>query len=78
MPIYEYECNRCGEKSEILLKSMSAEAACPHCDSPDLTKLISVPGAVMSKGSTRAVDVPATCPNRDRCGVDSCPGHIHH
>ena len=73
MPIYEYKCNQCGEESELLLRSMSAEAVCPNCNSTDLTKLISIPGAVMTKGSSAAADIPPACPNRNRCGVPSCP-----
>lgn len=74
MPIYEYKCNRCGETSEILLKSMNSRVVCPQCDSGDLTKLISVPGAVMVKGSSSSsVDAAPMCPNRRRCGMD-CPG----
>ncbi|MCP5105817.1 MAG: zinc ribbon domain-containing protein [bacterium] len=73
MPIYEYKCNECGEDSEILLRSYSAEANCPHCKSADLTRLISVPGAVMTKGSHSSPDMPM-CPNRERCGVPNCPG----
>ncbi len=73
MPIYEYKCNQCEEKSEILLKTMSATAVCPNCNSTDLTKLISAPGAVITKGSNAAADIPPTCPNKNRCGVASCP-----
>lgn len=74
MPIYEYKCNLCGEISEVLLKSMSAQAACSHCDSTDLTKLISAPAAVITRGSSSpATDAPAVCPNKERCGVPNCP-----
>ncbi|MCX6583457.1 MAG: zinc ribbon domain-containing protein [Candidatus Aminicenantes bacterium] len=74
MPIYEYKCNRCGETSEILLKRTNAAVVCPQCDSGDLTKLISAPGAVKVKGSSSAsVDAAPVCPNRHRCGMD-CPG----
>ncbi|HLP57176.1 MAG TPA: zinc ribbon domain-containing protein [Candidatus Deferrimicrobium sp.] len=73
MPIYEYRCNRCGEASEILLKNVNAKAVCPMCDSSDLTKLISEPGAVMAKGSaSSSSDAPPMCPNRHRCGMPGC------
>lgn len=71
MPIYEYKCNQCGEISEILLKSMNAKAVCPMCDSSDLTKLISEPGAVMAKGSSSTDDAPV-CPNRHMCRMPGC------
>lgn len=74
MPIYEYKCNQCGEISEVLLKSMSAQAFCPHCDSGDLTKLISAPAAVLTRGSSSPdADAPTVCPNKKRCGVPHCP-----
>lgn len=74
MPIYEYRCNRCGEISEILLKSMNAKAVCPMCDSGDLTKLISEPAAVMAKGSSSSsTDDAPVCPNRHMCRMPGCP-----
>lgn len=77
MPIYEYKCDDCGTVSEILVKNTSkqSEVVCPQCQSGNLDKLISAPGAVMSKGGQLA-DMPSMgCPNQDRCGVPggSCP-----
>lgn len=76
MPIYEYKCNRCGAVSEILHKTTAVKTVnCTHCDSTDLTKLISAPGAVMTKHSHAHshAEAPPACPNRDRCGA-ACPG----
>ncbi len=75
MPIYEYKCNGCGTVSEILHKSMDTKTVnCSKCDSTDLSKLVSVPGAVMTKERNSVpTDVPPACPNQDRCGVSSCP-----
>lgn len=40
MPIYEYECRRCGQQFELLvLKSTVAE--CPGCQSRELDQLLS-------------------------------------
>jgi putative FmdB family regulatory protein len=41
MPIYEFRCDSCGEVSEVLVFSNSAEVTCPACGSNDLTKLMS-------------------------------------
>jgi putative FmdB family regulatory protein len=50
MPIYEYACQSCGKRTE-LLQSLSAPplAACPQCGG-EVKKLISAP-AVQFKGS---------------------------
>ncbi|MCK5354755.1 MAG: zinc ribbon domain-containing protein [Methyloprofundus sp.] len=45
MPIYEYQCQSCGNEHEALQK-MSAEplVTCPACDQPELKKKISAAG----------------------------------
>ena len=40
MPIYEYECRRCGEEFELLILKGTV-AACPACQSQDLEQLLS-------------------------------------
>jgi len=50
MPIYEYQCERCGERTEALQKvSDPPLTSCPSCGGP-LRKLLSAP-AVQFKGS---------------------------
>ena len=43
MPIYEYECNGCGKKFELVLMSIKqkAQPECPKCKSTDARKLVS-------------------------------------
>jgi len=43
MPIYEYECNKCKKKYELILMSVKekAEPLCPKCKSKDARKLVS-------------------------------------
>jgi putative FmdB family regulatory protein len=53
MPIYEYECRRCGDRFECLLLKSSPEAKCPSCQSTDLEQLISL-CAVSSEASKEA------------------------
>ena len=50
MPIFEYECTKCGKRTEHLQLSPSAPlTACPECDG-EVTKLMSAP-AFQFKGT---------------------------
>lgn len=50
MPLYEYECQSCGKRTEILQRLDEAPlAACPQCGG-EVKKLLSPP-AVQFKGS---------------------------
>jgi putative FmdB family regulatory protein len=50
MPLYEYQCTKCGQKTELLQRFADAPlAACPSCGAP-VKKLISSP-AFQFKGS---------------------------
>jgi len=40
MPIFEYECNSCGNRFELLIQR-GKKPACPQCGSKKLTKLFS-------------------------------------
>jgi putative FmdB family regulatory protein len=61
MPIYEYECNQCGEPFEKMVRFSDADQipACPKCESKDTYKKISAVfsfgasglGAISSSGS---------------------------
>ena len=42
MPIYEYECQKCGHHFEFLVLSTGPAAECPECQSKKLNKLISL------------------------------------
>lgn len=42
MPIYEYECTKCGHRLEALQKTSEAPLKkCPECHKPTLEKLVS-------------------------------------
>lgn len=44
MPIYEYECNACGHRLEVIQKFSDAPLAeCPACGKSALHKLLSAP-----------------------------------
>lgn len=49
MPIYEYVCDKCGEKFEMLQKSCADQSgACPTCGAEEVKKQLSS----FSSGST--------------------------
>lgn len=51
MPMYEYQCNSCGHKVEILQKiSDAALTICPHCQISNISRIIS-PTGFQLKGS---------------------------
>ena len=41
MPIFEYECEKCGRLFEELVMNAAQEIACPSCGSTDIEKLVS-------------------------------------
>jgi putative FmdB family regulatory protein len=79
MPIYEYKCDDCGSVSEVLVRNTQNPGivVCSDCHSDNVSRLVSVPGAVMTKGSSAAsANVPPiNCPNINTCGASSseCP-----
>lgn len=45
MPIYEYLCQACGERTEVMQKvSDPPETICPNCGKSALTKVVSAAG----------------------------------
>lgn len=51
MPIYEYVCEKCGEKTEVIQRMGAAPLrVCPHCGGKKLKKAFSAP-AIQFKGS---------------------------
>jgi putative FmdB family regulatory protein len=41
MPLYDFQCEDCGKTSEILMTGSRDAAACSHCGSTNLKKLLS-------------------------------------
>lgn len=54
MPIYEYCCNRCQRRCSLFVRSIGAsvQAACPHCGSQDMRRLISRVAILRSEEDT--------------------------
>jgi putative FmdB family regulatory protein len=68
MPIYEFHCEKCGEDSEILVRSTDwKNSECPHCGSKKLSKKFSTFAAAGA-----GEQAPAKKPGG---GGHSCGGH---
>jgi putative FmdB family regulatory protein len=52
MPIYDYQCQACRKRFELLVMP-GQPPECPHCGSSDLSRLFS-PAAAVSTTRTRA------------------------
>jgi len=54
MPIFEYKCNDCGKKFDVLHKSSAnlEEVICPDCQSKNSKKLLSSFSAAISSSSS--------------------------
>lgn len=57
MPIYEYECNACGHRLEVIQKMSDAPLKdCPACNQAELKKLISAAGFRLKGGGWYETD----------------------
>ena len=68
MPIYSYECGKCGHKFDELVKG-SETVACPECKSTKLNKLFA-PFAVGSSSGPSSGCESGACP----MAGGGCPG----
>ncbi|HUI93787.1 MAG TPA: zinc ribbon domain-containing protein [Chitinivibrionales bacterium] len=78
MPIYEYECEKCGNTFEEIVSSFTNDTLpCPKCKSKKTRKLMSrVGGIAMGKiSSGPACSSGHACPGANSCGAGNCcPG----
>lgn len=57
MPIYEYECARCGYVFEVIVGSDGDPPLCPNCGDIDITRLIAAPAIhVKADVATRRIE----------------------
>jgi putative FmdB family regulatory protein len=64
MPIYEYQCQECGEHFDKFVRSISAEVdvACPKCGSLEIRKGFSTfASRGTNGGSSAAISSAPTC-----------------
>ena len=68
MPLYEYECESCGDRFEKLVSVSkgSKNVACPKCSSKSVRKLMSACASISGKDGGGS-DCP-TCPT-GTCGL---------
>ena len=69
MPIFEYVCQECNHRFELLLQG-SAEAACPKCSTTRLDKQFSAFGV----GTTGGWPVTSSGESCGSCGDPRGPG----
>ncbi len=75
MPIYEYQCQNCGNRFEKLVRrSADADALeCPSCGQKHLKQELSV-FAAHANGSSKAAEMPVCpsgrCSNPGMCGMN--------
>nr|MBC7243751.1 zinc ribbon domain-containing protein [Chloroflexota bacterium] len=75
MPLYEYICDRCQCKFELLRSFSKADepAVCPNCESPGARRLLSI-FAALSKGSDGTTTSVAGGGSCAACAATSCAG----
>jgi putative FmdB family regulatory protein len=71
MPLYEYSCQKCSQRIEVLVRG-DERPECPHCHSKKLTKLLSVVSGHVANGGGDS-GAPAGC-DRPQCGMGGCAG----
>ncbi len=72
MPLYEYSCEKCSRKVELLIRG-NEKPVCPHCQSTRLTKLLSVVSGHVAGGGG-GTSAPAENCGRPQCGMGGCAG----
>ncbi len=77
MPIYEFSCQDCGTKSEILIIGAKSSPECRSCGSQNMKKLLSAPSSLsgVAKPSMPASACCGVSPDQAGCaGPGSCCG----
>jgi len=70
MPIYEYECRKCGHRFEALVNG-SLKASCPGCQGDQLERMLSVFAVGTSAPKSTFSASPEGCGS---CGDPRGPG----
>lgn len=63
MPIYEFQCNDCGNDFEKLVRRISAieEVVCPECHSMEVHKKLSIFSSKTAGSTSSSTLNPSTC-----------------
>jgi putative FmdB family regulatory protein len=71
MPIYEYQCKKCGAVSEFLVYGSAApESACTSCGDAGLEKILSAPNVHTTAASSACQSLG--CQTGPQCGSSPC------
>ena len=77
MPIYEYGCEKCGNRFEVLIRAKTDyPSKCPKCGGDKIKKAFSTFAvAAPASGRDHASEQCASCPSADSGACDSgmCP-----
>ncbi|MBN1781627.1 zinc ribbon domain-containing protein [bacterium] len=74
MPLFEYQCESCGKRSEILLRSADQKPVC-ECGSTRMKKLLSAFAVSDGKTSSQtgcadgSCAMPSPCCSSGTCGL---------
>ena len=72
VPIYEYECAKCGHEFEIL-QAADEKPSCPKCGSRRLKKQFSVFATAGSEDAMPSCAGSTPCCSRATCDSGQCP-----
>lgn len=63
MPLYEFQCNQCGENFEKTLRFSEADQlpVCPKCESKNTRKKISKVTSFIAVGSGSSSNIGSSC-----------------
>jgi len=71
MPIYEYQCKKCGAVSEFLISVGTEEGVfCETCGSPEVKRLISAPSFLSA--TVKQNPGRTCCGSAERCEIPPC------
>ncbi|HEV2318756.1 MAG TPA: zinc ribbon domain-containing protein [Verrucomicrobiae bacterium] len=72
MPIYEFQCEKCGKESEIIVRSADWKGSeCPHCGSKKLSRKFST----FASGGGSSSAAPSPSGGGHSCGGGGCGCH---
>ena len=76
MPIYEFQCLKCGKFFELLVmnKEEEVELKCPKCNCEEFERVISTTNYAMGAGQTSVESQTRTC-SSGSCTTYTLPGH---
>ncbi len=73
MPIYEYKCDKCNKKFEMLVMGKD-RPACPDCNSATVTRVMSACGFISKGSGGETVSSSAGAASCAGCTASNCAG----